>query len=70
MTGPLSLRYLNAKDDALEFVLAQGRNSVLWDECAFIWDSRNLIDDASHSALGSVSNLYLRLMKDGLTDES
>ncbi|KFY31404.1 hypothetical protein V493_01138 [Pseudogymnoascus sp. VKM F-4281 (FW-2241)] len=36
-----------AKEVGLNFVLDQGKNKVLWDECSFIWDSQALIDDVS-----------------------
>jgi hypothetical protein len=36
-----------AKETALSFILGGNSNKVVWDDCQFIWDSRELVDTAS-----------------------
>ncbi|PVH72142.1 hypothetical protein DL98DRAFT_611865, partial [Cadophora sp. DSE1049] len=46
MARPLRvLRSPDAKETALGVVLDGGRNTIIWDECGFIWDSKTLITD-------------------------
>ena len=42
------------QDQALDFVLSHGQNEVIWDDCHFIWDSFDLINDATSPSTENV----------------